>query len=604
MHFYLRALRYFRDDLPLIIASLVLIGVSTLAAVLQPFLVAILLALFMDKPSTRWVERGFFAITRLLGIQPHDRMGQIITLAVLAVALRLVQELAAMGQRLINAYIGYHGLMRVRCDLFRKLQELSLGYHKSQPQGDAIYRLSYDTMGFQTILTVLVNNIIVGAVTLIFMAWLMFSMNWQLTLITLSVAPLLLWITRLFAAPLRQRWIEAKEVDTRLTTLMQRSLASIGLVQAFGRESDEFDRFHTTVQSSTHANLRQAWQDSYYWLLVGTIFGLAYAAIFGYGGWLVLRGHGGLTAPDLYVFLYYVNQVYGPLQSISGSGASIQGGVAGVQRVFEVLDRESVIRDAPDAVPLPRRPRTLTLRAVGFEYRPGEPVLRDIDATIVPGTMVAFVGSSGVGKTTLLNLLPRFYDPTAGQLLLDDIDIRGVKVKDLRAHVALVLQDNLILPTTVAENIAYGRPTASAAQIQEAARAAGAAAFIEKMPEKYETPVSESGGNLSGGQRQRIGIARAVLTEAPILVLDEPTSALDAQNESLIIQTLASLKRQRTVIVVSHRLSTVAGCDEIFVMDEGRIVERGTHQALLDRRGLYFSMATQNLKQDAGAGTH
>jgi subfamily B ATP-binding cassette protein MsbA len=223
-------------------------------------------------------------------------------------------------------------------------------------------------------------------------------------------------------------------------------------------------------------------------------------------------------------------------------------------------------------------------------------VLRDVEAVIRPGQMVAFVGSSGVGKTTLLSLLPRFYDPTSGALTLDDIDIRKVKIKDLRAHVALVLQENLILPTTVAENISYGRPTASMAQIAEAARMAGAAPFVEKLPQGYETVVSESGANLSGGQRQRIGIARALLTEAPIMVFDEPTSALDAHHEAMITQTLRDLRRQRTIIVVSHRLSTVMDCDQIFVMDEGRIVERGTHQELIGRGGVYAAMAREQLR--------
>ncbi|MGA3066733.1 MAG: ABC transporter ATP-binding protein [Tepidisphaeraceae bacterium] len=596
MRFYLRALSYFRDDLPLIVASLVLIGFSTLAGVLQPFLPAILLSLFMGQPSHNWVHRCYWGLTRWLGIAPGDRFKLILTLAVLAVVLRIAQELLAMAQRLISANIGYNGLLRVRCDLFKKLQELSLGYHKSQPQGDAIYRLSYDTGGFQTILNVLITNVVVSAVTLIFMTWLMLEMNWQLTLMTLAVAPLLLWVTKIFAGPLKRRWMEAKEVDSQLTTVIQRSVASMGLVQAFGREADEFNRFHDTVQNSVRANLRQAWQDSWYWLLVGTIFGCGYALIFGYGGWLVSRGVGGLAAYDLIVFLAYVNQVYTPLQAISGSGASIQGGIASAQRVFDVLDRDAVIKDAPDAVPLPRQARRLTLQNVSFEYRREEPVLRDIDVTIPPGQMVAFVGSSGVGKTTLLNLLPRFYDPTEGRLMLDDFDARKVKVRDLRAHVALVLQDNLILPATVAENIAYGRPQASLAQIRRAAEMAGADVFIDKFGEKYETQISESGGNLSGGQRQRIGIARALLTEAPILVLDEPTSALDAQHEALIVQTLSRLKGQRTIIIVSHRLSTVCDCDQIFVMDEGRIAECGRHDELIARRGVYFSMARQQLK--------
>jgi ABC-type multidrug transport system fused ATPase/permease subunit len=598
MRFYLRAIAYFRDDLPLIVASLVLIGLSTLAGLLQPFLAAILIdGILGTKANTLWVYRGFFRLTRALGVGSGDLKRQIIVLAVSAVILRVAQELLSMAQRLIGVHIGYNGLIRVRCDLFRKLQQLSLGYHKSQPQGDAIYRLSYDTGGFQTILNVLLNNVLVSGVTLLVMTWLMLQMNWQLTLITLSVAPLLLWTTKLFAGRLKERWLEAKEVDTRLTTVIQRSVAAIGLVQAFGREADEFNRFQSTAIDSKRANIRQAWQDSWYWLMVGTIFGLGYAVIFGYGGWMVATKYSDtLTVGSLWIFLSFVNQVYAPLQSLSGSGANIQSGVASAQRVFDVLDRDLIIKDGPDAIHLPREPRVLALRDVSFEYRPGEPVLREIEATIRPGQMVAFVGSSGVGKTTLLSLLPRFYDPTSGALMLDDIDVRKVRIKDLRAHVALVLQENLILPTTVAENISYGRPTASMGQIEQAARMAGAASFIEKLPQGYETVVSESGANLSGGQRQRIGIARALLTEAPIMVFDEPTSALDAHHEAMITQTLRDLRRQRTIIVVSHRLSTVMDCDQIFVMDEGRIVERGTHEELIGKGGVYAAMARQQLR--------
>ncbi|HEX4055333.1 MAG TPA: ABC transporter ATP-binding protein [Tepidisphaeraceae bacterium] len=603
MRFYLRAIAYFREDLPLIIASLVLIGLSTLAGLLQPFFWSILIDCILTTFTGRFlVYSVFFRLTHFLGVAQNDRPRQIIVLAALAAGLRILQELLGMAQRLLSAYIGYNGLIRVRCDLFRKLQQLSLGYHKSQPQGDAIYRLSYDTGGFQTILTVLVNSVLVSAVTLIIMTGIMLRLNWRLTLITLSVAPLLLWTTKLFAGPLKQRWLEAKEVDMRLTTVIQRSVAAIGLVQAFGREADEFNRFQGSVHDSKRVNLRQAWQESWYWLLVGGIFGLGYAIILGYGGWLVyhdvvvLHRDDAMTAGKLWIFLAYVNQVYAPLQSLGGSGATIQSGVAGAQRVFEVLDRDPDIKDSPSAAHLPRRPRVLMLRKVSFEYRPREPVLLDVDATISPGQMVAFVGSSGVGKTTLLSLLPRFYDPTSGSLTLDDIDIRTVKIKDLRAHVALVLQENLILPTTVAENISYGRPAAAQSQIEEAARLAGAASFIEKLPQGYQTVVSESGGNLSGGQRQRIGIARALLTEAPIMVFDEPTSALDPHHEAMITRTLQDLKRQRTIIVVSHRLSTVMDSDQIFVMDEGRIVESGTHQQLLTLRGVYFGMAQQQLK--------
>jgi subfamily B ATP-binding cassette protein MsbA len=319
----------------------------------------------------------------------------------------------------------------------------------------------------------------------------------------------------------------------------------------------------------------------------------------GYGGWLVTRGR--LTPGDLLVFTSYLGMLWHPLCALTGFYASMQGGAASAQRVFEVLDRDPVIADAPDAIALPRQPRTIELDGVGFSYGSGNDVLRDVSMTIEPGQLVAFVGTSGGGKSTLLNLIPRFFDPTSGAVRFDGIDARRIRLADVRKHVAMVMQEAIILPTTIAENIAYGRPDATAGQIRAAAELAGAAEFIEKLHAGYQTRLVEKGYNLSGGQRQRVGIARALLTEAPFVVLDEPTSALDPQNEHLVTQTLRSLKGQRTVILVSHRLSSVVDCDQIFVLDRGRVAEQGTHAGLLARRGIYYGMARQQGLVPAGA---
>jgi ABC-type multidrug transport system fused ATPase/permease subunit len=591
---YIRALSYFRESLPRLTFQIFLMGLGVLFGVLGAFPLAILIdgVFGTHRASGGWPYRLFFSLA------PASVPGQIITLAAVTLLLRLAQEVLSMVQTLLGIKVGYIGLMKVRCDLFRKLQELQLAYHKSQPQGDAIYRLSYDAYGFQTILNLLVQTMLVSLITLAMMMVIMLGMNWRLTLIALAVIPALLWTSSHYGKIFRAKSLEAKQAESEMTTAIQRSVSSIELVQAFGREADELARFHQTVGQSVKTWLSLHWDEVCYWLLIGTIFGVGGALIFGWGAYMVWRDPNGFTVGELSLFLYYLSQLYGPLNKLSNSGSSLQGGVAGVQRVFEVLDRDVTIADLPGAISLPLRPRMLELDGVGFEYRPGEPVLRDLTVRIEPGQMVAFVGSSGVGKTTLLNLLPRFYDPTTGTLKLDGHDLRAVKLRDLRRHVALVLQENAVLPATVAENIAYGAPGATEAAIAQAAELAGASEFIEALPEKYQTLVGERGSNLSGGQRQRLGIARALLSEAPILVLDEPTSALDPRHEALIVRTLRNLRGKRTVILVSHRLSTVSDCDQIFVMDGGRIVERGTHGEMLALGGLYREMANHQFKLD------
>jgi subfamily B ATP-binding cassette protein MsbA len=599
MNLYLRALGYFKPETGKILLSLLMIAIMTLAGLLYVYPLAILIDnVFgpLDKPTS--IISRFF-----LSVAPEGKVGQGILLAVIILGLKLLQEGLTMVQTLLNIRIGYGGLMRVRCDLFRKLQELSLGYHKSQPQGDAIYRLSWDTLGVQTVLNAFVQSMLVNTVTLLFMTCIMLSLNWRLTLLSLAISPALYWTTKLYGRILQARATEAAEVESQLTTTIQRSTATIGLVQAFSREEDEYQHFHRNVNLSITAKMRMHWQEVLFWMIVGSLLALGYAGIFGYGSYLIYQdqyvknlGERGFTVGQLAIFLGYVGMLYAPLQKLSGSSAMLASGVAGCRRVFEVLDRDAIIKDAPNAVSLPKQQRVLELQDVVFSYRDGVNVLDGVSCRVEPGQMVAFVGSSGVGKTTLLSLLPRFYDPKSGSIRLDGHDLRQVKVKDARKHIALVLQENVVLPTSVRENIAYGRSDATDAQIQHAAELAGAAAFINKLEHGYQEQISESGSNLSGGQRQRISIARALLTEAPIIVMDEPTSALDPLHEQLIIETLKNIKGKRTLILVSHRLSTVADCDQIFVMEAGKIIERGSHEELIAQRGEYWKMAKHQLK--------
>jgi subfamily B ATP-binding cassette protein MsbA len=320
------------------------------------------------------------------------------------------------------------------------------------------------------------------------------------------------------------------------------------------------------------------------------------AIILGYGGYLVYRDQvlspieGGMTVGLLLVFMDYIRKLWEPMKWLTEFFAKVRIHEAAARRVFRLLDTPEAITEAAGAESLAICSRSLVLDHVVFAYRPGHPILRDLCAEIQPGEMVAFVGPSGAGKSTLLALMLRLYDPTAGALRLDGIDLRAARLTDTRAHMALVAQDSLMLPASIAANIAYGRPGASRCEIERAAELAGAGAFIRDLPGGYDTLLAEGGQNLSGGQRQRVAIARALLTRAPFLILDEPTSALDPHHEQLLLETLRSLKGGRTIVLVTHRLESVTACDQVFVMEVGRIVERGTHRELLNRDGHFARM--------------
>jgi subfamily B ATP-binding cassette protein MsbA len=581
---------YFASDRALIAVLVLLIGISVFVGLLEAWPLAVLIDTVLTRePKGGWTHQA------LLSFLPEDKLGQVIAVVLVGAGLQIVGYSAWLGRMMINYHLNYRGTARVRYDLFTKLQEIGLTYHRSHPQGDGLFRLSYDVLGPWGIVDLVIGTA-VAAVVAVIMASILLSINTPLALAALSIAPFMIASNWFFGRRIHTRTLDSKQADTDLMSFTQQALATMGLAQAFRREPHEFARYQGWIMRSIRAALRLNWQEQLYPFTRDVMLAVAGAIIFGYGGYLVYRDQfaapiaGGMTVGVLFVFVDYTRKLWDPLKWLTEFVAKVQFHIAASRRVFAVLDAPVSITEAPNAKNLPLLPRTLTLDRVGFSYHRGQRVLQDISAQIQPGEMVAFVGPSGTGKSTLLSLMMRFYDPTEGALRLNGIDFRDVRIADLRGQMALVGQDSIMLPVSIAENIGYGCPGATRAQIARAAQMAGAADFIASLEEGYDTLLTEGGQNLSGGQRQRIAIARALVSEAPFLILDEPTSALDPHHEQRLVRTLCGLKGRRTIVLVTHRLASVVKCDSIFVVDGGRIVERGSHQQLLEQGGTYASM--------------
>lgn len=581
MDIYRRAMAYFRRDWRWIALLVGLIGISVLVGLAEAWPAAVLIdSVLSSKPPEDWIHRT------LLSLLPRDKLGQIVGLVLIGLTLHLVGYSVWMARMMINYHLNYQGTTRVRAELFGALQRIGMAYHRSRPQGDAIFRLTVDAAGPWGIMDIVIGTS-VAAVTLTVMTAILLSRSVPLTLSAFAVTPFVVCSNWLFARRIHGRALASKQADAAITSSIQQAMTTVGLAQAFRREEHELRRFLDTLQRGIRCALRLNWQQQLYPLSRDTILAVSGAIILGYGGYLVYRDQvlspvkGGMTVGTLLVFLDYTRKLWDPLNWLAEFVAKVQFHTAASQRVFEILDSRASVIEAPNPEPLPLSPRLLTLDRIGFSYREDRPVLLDVSARIRPGELVAFVGPSGAGKSTLLQLLLRFQDPTQGALRLDDVDFRAVRLADLRRHMALCGQESPLLPVSIAENIAYGRPDATQDAIAEAARMAGAAAFIEALPEGYGTLIAEGGQNLSGGQRQRIALARALLVEAPFLILDEPTSAMDPGGEEQLIQSLIALKGIRTIILVTHRLESVAACDQIFVLQNGRIAEQGTYGELL-----------------------
>jgi ATP-binding cassette, subfamily B, bacterial len=524
--------------------------------------------------------------------------GALLVLACLAI---VAVQLGAGGLTLLHNYttirVGQSMVNDLRGDLYAHLQRLSLAYHGRQRVGDLMYRVTADSFAVQTMIMNGVLPILSALILLAGMLCVLLPMDPALTLLSLTIVPALFLLIAGFNRKIVAVASEVRDLDSRVYSLVQWGMAAIKVVQAFAKEAEEHRRFMGASRASLRATLQLYNWQTLYSGGVNAIVALGTAVVVYAGAQAVISGQ--LTLGQLIVFVAYLAQLYAPINQISQSWGLIAGARVGAQRVFEVLETEAEMQGGSRQFPPQGARGEIAWRGVSFRYRPEQPVLNGVDLAVPAGARVAIVGPTGAGKSTLVGLLPRFFDPTAGTVRIDGVDVREYALPALRAQIAMVLQPPLIFPLSVADNIAYGRPGATPAAIAEAAGLARIDDVIARLPQGYDTPLGEGGAMLSEGERQRITIARALLRDAPILVLDEPTSALDVATEARVMEAIERLMAGRTTVIIAHRLSTVRRVDRIVVLRDGAIAEAGGFAELLRRGGLFAEYyRTQFAPQD------
>ena len=520
--------------------------------------------------------------------------GLLAWVAAATVALFLIQTLLDMVSSYAATALGQRMTFDLGAELFLHVQRLSLRFHSDRAVGDTIARVTGDTYAAQTIVLGVLLPVLQAVVMLVAMFVVMWALQPTLTLMALGVVPFLFVVIAWLGDPIRRRSREQRDLEGELTAVVQRALTGIPAVQAFTREEIEHARFRHYADRTITAYMKATFAGLWFQLFAGLVTALGTAAILYVGGRLALEGK--MSTGSIIVFITYLASFYGPLNTLAHTFSTLQQAGGSADRVIELLDTPLDIDDHPGAVEVDVG-GPIRYEHVTYGYLPERPVLHDVSPEAHPGQVIAIVGPTGAGKTTLVDMLLRFFDPWTGRVTIDGHDVRDIKLRCLRQQIAIVLQDPFIFPLSLAENIAYGRGgrlsggdrplDATRAEIEAAARAANAHDFIMSLPDGYETVVGEGGATLSGGERQRISIARAFFKDAPVLILDEPTSALDARTEVQLLDALERLMRARTTFVIAHRLSTIRNADVILGLDHGRIVERGTHDELLASGGLY-----------------
>lgn len=524
-----------------------------------------------------------------LGLRPNWSGDTLLVAA--CVGLVLVYMVVG-GLRMLSDHtticIGQGMVNDLRRDLYSRIQRLSLSFHTRQQIGDLMYRITADTLGIQTLTMNGFFSVLSALVLLAGMFVVMLSLDPSLTLLALVVCPALFGAIGLLNKKMSSAAAHARHKESLVYSVVQRTLSGIRVIQAFTKEEDEERRFVNASTESLAADLRLFNLQNFYTAVVNVTIAAGTAAVLWVGTRHVLSG--ALSVGDMVVFTSYLASLYAPLHGIFETYGVVQSARVGVRRAFDILDSEQVVTDGHKALGKQSAKGEICFEQVSFGYDSAKPVLKNINLHIAPGKKVAIVGPTGAGKSTLISLLPRFYDPQSGRITIGGIDIREFQLKSLRRKIAMVLQPPVLFPLSIHENIAYGRPEASLAEVIAAAKIAQVHDFIEQLPEKYETLVSEQAATLSEGQKLRLTIARGILLDAPILILDEPTSSVDTETEALIMDGLDRLMAERTTFIIAHRLSTVRQADLILVLRNGSIAEQGTFAELLRRGGFFASM--------------
>ena len=574
--------RYLRPYAPALAAAGSLMALRAVVLLVTPWPLKLTIdSVIFHKPLPQW----------LAAFLPNPLTQRLLLLDALGVALLSLgaanAALAYFGNRLLLS-TGQRAIFNLRRDLFAHMQRLSLSFHRRQKTGDLIARLGGDIQTLQDLVVTVGTGLFAQLLTIAGMTAIMLMIDWRFAVVAIAVAPLLLFIVHSYSTRLRLAFRRARRKEGELWSKAQEIISNVHVVQAYGREPHEDNRFAEQAEQSLGATLEASELLLQFAPLVGLVMAMATGAVVWYGASQVLAGR--ITAGELLVFLAYLRGMADPVRQFSKMGGIVGKSSVAAERLGDVFSEESEIREPSNPV-VPNSCRgELEFRSVSFNYGAGDMVLRSISFRAEPGQTIALVGSTGAGKTTLVSLVPRFHDPVSGQVLLDGHDLRHLSLAFIRSRVALVLQEALLFHGTIWENIAYGRTGARREDAIAAAREAGIHDLIEGLPDGYDTLVGERGATLSGGQRQGISIARAMLRNAPIVILDEPTTGLDAFSERRVMEALRRLTSGRTTLIIAHRLATVTGADAILVLDQGHIVQMGTHKQLLDRGGRYFDL--------------
>ena len=573
-------LRYSKPYRGLFVVFVVVSLVEIFIGLLVPWSMKILVDNVLgNEPIPAWL------VSTTNAFSLESKFSLLVAVCLAGLLIGLTSEIVSLVHTQLQVGIGQKMVLDVQRDLFEHLQKLSLRYHQQKGTGDAIYRIDADAYCANNIILSGLFPLMSSFLTLALMFVILFQIEWSLALLSLVVMPPLFLTINRYSERLSERTERVKEMESGIFNLVHEVFSSIKLVKAFSREHYERERFLEKGTKTMKARLRVTLQESLFSFVVSALTYAGTAIVLGVGGWHVLRGS--LTVGDLLVVIAYLGSVYGPLSSISHTVGNLQGSLTSARRVYETLHLQPEIADTETPKSIPKLRGHLRFENVNFSYTEERPVLKNINFEVEPGEMVAVVGLTGAGKSTLVSLIPRFYDATSGRVTIDGVDVREMRLKSLRESISVVTQEPILFSSSVGENIRYGKLNASQTEIIAAAKAAQAHEFISEMAEGYDTLLGDSGSQLSGGERQRVSIARALLKDAPVLILDEPTSSLDSRSESRIFTALRRLMKDRTTIVIAHRLSTIRDADKIIVIDGGQIVGAGKHADLLRENGLY-----------------